>query len=331
MLGTHACSDTHGARHPAWACSPPRIGAAANREKHERADDGALRDLPRLGAPGLEVLPPGLTLRWLGTAGFALTCEGTTVLIDPYVTRLGLGDLLRTQVVHSSPEALSRWVPPADAVLVGHTHFDHALDVPAIARRDGCRVYGGTSMARVMALHGLQGQSIVVEQYEVLEIGPFSVTFVPSTHSKLLMGWRVPAAGEITCDALDRMVPRAFRCGQVWGIHITVGGVSFYHQGSADLVDDAELPRQVDVFLCGIAGRQCSPRYLERVIPRFDPQVIVPTHFDDFFTALGVPMRFTLGVDLAGFPGEVAKVSGATTVCTLDTRDTVYGVVDGPR
>ena len=253
-----------------------------------------------------------------------MTYEGTTVLIDPYVTRLGLGDLLQRKVVRSSGEALSKWVPAADAVLVGHTHFDHALDVPAIARRDGCSVYGGTSMARLMALHGLQQQSLVVEQYEVIEIGPFSVRFVPSAHSKLLMGWRVPAAGEITCAELDRMVPRAFRCGQVWGLHVTVGGVTFYHQGSADFVEDAELPRSVDVFLCGIAGRQCSPRYLERVIPRFDPQVIVPAHFDDFFTSLDVPMRFTPGVDLAGFPDEVAKVSSATTVCALDARDTVY-------
>ena len=71
-------------------------------------------------------------------------------------------------------------------------------------------------------------------------------------------------------------------------------------------------------------------RDLERVIPRLDSRVIVPTHFDDFFTALDMPMRFTLGVDLAGFPGEVAKASSATTVCTLAARDTVYGGIDGP-
>jgi len=306
------------------------IRAATNRGKHEYADRMALRDLPRLGSPGLEILPRGLSLRWLGTASFELTYEGTRLLIDPYVTRLGLRDLLRGQVVHSSREALSKWVPSADAVLVGHTHFDHALDVPAIAERDGCPVYGGTSVAHLMALHGLQRQAVVVGPYEPQQIGPFSVTFVPSVHSKLLMGWRVPAAGEITCDHLDRMVPRAFRCGQVWGIHVSVGGVTLYHQGSADLVDDAELPRGVDVFLCGIAGRQCSPRYLERVIPRLDPRVIVPSHFDDFFTALDMPMGFTMGVNLAGFPGEVARVSGATTVCALDASDTVYGGVDGP-
>jgi hypothetical protein len=43
-----------------------------------------------------------------------------------------------------------------------------------------------------------------------------------------------------------------------------------------------------------------------------------------------MPMRFTLGVDLAGFPGEVAKVSGATTVCALDSSDTVYVDIDAP-
>jgi len=300
------------------------IGAAVNRDKHERSDRAALRDLPRLGSPGLDHVAAGLSIRWLGTAGFALTSEDTTLLIDPYVTRLGLGDLVRWRVVPSSEEALSRWVPKADAVLVGHTHFDHALDVPSIARRDGCPVYGGSSLAYLMQLHGLSRQAVVVQPYEPREIGPFSVTFVPSAHSKLLLGRRVPAAGEITCDHLDRMVPRAFRCGQVWGIHVTVDGTSLYHQGSADLVDDAVLPRGVDVFLCGIAGRQCSPRYLERVIPRLDPAVIVPTHFDDFLSPLDAPMGFTLGVDLARFPGEVGDVSGATTVCVLDPADTVY-------
>ena len=149
------------------------IGAAANREKHERANRATLRELPRVGSPGLELLPSGLSLRWLGTAGFVLSYEGITVLIDPYVTRLSLGDLLRGRVVHSSGEALSRWVPAADAVLVGHTHFDHALDVPVIAGRDGCPVYGGTAMARLMTLHGLQHQAVVVQPYEVEEIGPF--------------------------------------------------------------------------------------------------------------------------------------------------------------
>ena len=69
-------------------------------------------------------------------------------------------------------------------LLLGHTHFDHALDAPAIARRDGCNVYGSGSVARLLGVHGLGNQAVVVEPYRTYEIGPFTVTFVPSRHSK---------------------------------------------------------------------------------------------------------------------------------------------------
>jgi hypothetical protein len=72
-------------------------------------------------------LPPGLELTWLGTAGFRLAYQGTVVWIDPYVTRLSLRDLVARRVVSSSELALEAWIDRADAVLVGHTHFDHAL------------------------------------------------------------------------------------------------------------------------------------------------------------------------------------------------------------
>ena len=39
--------------------------------------------------------------------------------------------------------------------------------------------------------------------------------------------------------SIDALSPGAYKCGQVWGIQIDVAGVSFYHQGSANLIDDA--------------------------------------------------------------------------------------------
>jgi hypothetical protein len=96
-------------------------------------------------------------------------------------------------------------------VLVGHTHFDHAVDAPAIARRFGCEAYGSNSLLNLMALHGLADRTVVVEPYRAYELGPFVVRFTP------------------------------------WGISIEVAGVRFYHQGSANLIDDAVRERGVDV------------------------------------------------------------------------------------
>ncbi len=76
-------------------------------------------------------LPPGVELEWLGTAGFRLTAEGTTLLIDPYLSRPSLRRVASRRPLPSSAAVVDRYVRGvADAILVGHTHFDHALDVP---------------------------------------------------------------------------------------------------------------------------------------------------------------------------------------------------------
>jgi L-ascorbate metabolism protein UlaG (beta-lactamase superfamily) len=288
---------------------------AATRGTHRERDRATVADL---AVPASDLgLPPGLEVRWLGVAGFVLSYEGTTVLIDPYVSRAPLGDMVRRRTVLPDRALVDRWVPRADAVLVGHTHFDHALDAPEIARRDGATVYGSTSAQHLLALHGLAERAVVVESHRVYEIGPFEVTFVPSVHSKLVLGLAVSQGGELTCEHLGDLCPQAYQCGQVWGIHIAVAGITLYHQGSADLVDAEVRHRDVDVMLCGIAGRQFTPGYLERILPRLEPRVIVATHHDDFFVPLGREQGFALGVDVARFPDEVAAVSRDFRVVTL--------------
>ena len=152
------------------------------------------------------------------------------------------------------------------AVLVGHTHFDHAVDAPALAARHRAPAYGSASLAHLVGLHGVGELAVEVEPHRRYEIGPFVVTFVPSKHSKLLFGRKVPMDGPLTCDALDGLAPTAYKCGAVYGIRLEVAGISLYHQGSANL-DDDELKRDpVDVFLAGVAGREVTPRYWDRVL-----------------------------------------------------------------
>lgn len=259
-------------------------------------------------------LPPGLELRWIGTAGFRLAYEGTVLWIDPYVTRLPLGDLVRRRVVPSDELAVARVVDAADAVLVGHTHFDHALDVPSIVKRTGATAYGSQSLDNLMRLHGLH--AAVVEPHREYEVGPFRFHFVPSVHSKLQLGLGIPYSGELTCDHLDHLTPQAYRCGQVWGIHITVAGMTFYHQGSADFLEAELRDKNVDVFLCGISGRRFTPRYVERIITALSPQMIVPTHYDDFFHPFD-ERRFSFNVNLTGFADEVRRASSTLPIYTL--------------
>jgi L-ascorbate metabolism protein UlaG (beta-lactamase superfamily) len=291
------------------------LAYAATRKGHDRVDQTVLADLA-VDASDLG-LPPGVDVRWLGVAGFAISAEGTTILIDPYVSRRPIGDMLRRRVWSSDAALLDQHVPKADAILLGHTHFDHALDTPALARRDGATVYGGTSARDLMGLHGLAAQAVEVDPHRVYEIGPFAVTFVPSVHSKLVLGLKVPNGGEITCEHLDDLTSQAYCCGQVWGIHIEVAGATIYHQGSADLLDDEIRHTDVDVFLCGIAGRQMSDGYVGRILPKLDPKTIVITHHDDFFRPLDGEQGLAFGVDVSRFTDEVAAVTTDARLVSL--------------
>jgi len=270
-------------------------------------------------------LPAGLELQWLGTAGFRLSYAGHHLLVDPYLTRLGLRQVFGRRRVRPSPEAIERHVPAASAVLVGHTHFDHALDVPFLLTRHGCDAYGSTSLRNLLQLHDLAKRANVVEFHKVYPIGPFEVTFVPSLHSKLVLGLKVPYDGELGCYRLEDLNAAAYRCGQVYGIHIAVAGVSFYHQGSANLIEDALRHRHVDYFLAGISGRGFTRNYTSRILRLLSPRVVVPHHHDDFFRALGEPMGFSFNVNFCGFVEEVAEVSRDFEVRCLDPLQAVGG------
>jgi L-ascorbate metabolism protein UlaG (beta-lactamase superfamily) len=274
-------------------------------------------------------LAPGLELEWLGVAGYRLTYEGHTLYLDPYLSRVPMSAVLRGTPAFADRALHERHLGDGHGrvagILVGHTHFDHAIDVPELARRFDTKVYGSGSLANLMGLYGLGDQAVLVEPGRRYELGPFVVTFVPSLHSKLLLGYAVPFDGELTCEHLDGLSPAAYRCGRVYGIHIEVAGTTIYHQGSANLIDD-QVPRGgVDVFLAAIAGRSFTDRYLSRILRALDPRVLVASHFDDFFRPLDAPLGFSLNVNLAALPEEVAAVTGDVGVAALEPMHTVAG------
>src|SRR5688500_1800815 len=248
------------------------LAFAARRGERRRSDHAAVEDVAWKKAP-IE-LPAGLELEWLGTSGFRISYQGHDLLIDPYLSRVPFGAMVQRRAIVPSWRAIAARVPRASAILIGHTHFDHAMDAPLIARELGANVYGSASMARLMRLHGAAPLAVEVEAHRTYPIGPFEVQFVPSRHSRLALGLWTPSDGELSCEQLDELTPQAYRCGQVWGIHVEVAGTTFYHQGSCDLIEGEMRHRGVDVLLAGIAGRRFTARYTERLLRRLEPRVI---------------------------------------------------------
>ncbi|HLK36767.1 MAG TPA: MBL fold metallo-hydrolase [Polyangiaceae bacterium] len=249
----------------------------------------------RPNALGRDGGPDGVRVTWLGTAGFAVEHRGHVVLIDPYVTRASLASCLLSPL-RPDADAIAAYVPRADAIVLGHTHFDHALDVPEIAKRTGARVFGSRSAAALCIAHGVPPDRVDVVERESTsaaverESGPFELRFVPSAHSRLVLG-RVPFAGDISDCGDIPMRAEAYRCGAVFGVEVKVGGRTLYHMGSAELVDENIHTAHADLLLMCVAGWTSTREFPERALHRVAAGAVLLAHWDDFLRPLGRPAR----------------------------------------
>lgn len=262
---------------------------------------------------------PPVRVRWLGTAGFEIVYEGTTLLIDPYLTRASLGHVLFGKL---EPDAalLRAHLPRADAIVAGHTHFDHALDVPMLARLTGATVFGSRSAVALCRSEHVPPDRIVLVEREagsepaVHEVGPFTLRFLPSAHSPLVLG-RVPFPGDIVDCAEVPMRAERYRCGAVFGVEIEVAGRRLYHVGSAEILASIGAPRDVDLALVCVAGWTTTPRFPERVARALAPSAVLLSHWDDFFRPLTEPARRLPAMQI---PRLVERLRGA-----LDRRASI--------
>jgi L-ascorbate metabolism protein UlaG (beta-lactamase superfamily) len=262
-----------------------------------------------------------VTVRWLGTAGFSIEHAGSVLLLDPYLTR---ASLLACTVapLRSDALAVARHAPRADAIVVGHTHFDHALDVPAIALSTGAMVFGSRSAATLCRASGVPETRVRdVErapgsQPIVAEVGPFRLRFVPAAHSRFLLG-RVPFPGEIAdCDDVPLRTEQ-YRCGAVFAVEIQVAGRTIVHMGSAELGATAFETREADLVLLCTAGWTSSPDLPERVARGLSPKAVLLSHWDDFFRPIEKGARMLPAMQVPRLVDRLAKASRDVRVGAL--------------
>jgi L-ascorbate metabolism protein UlaG (beta-lactamase superfamily) len=258
---------------------------------------------------------------WLGTAGFAIEHGGHVVLIDPYLTRASLARCVFAPL-RSEAELARRLVPRADAIVLSHTHFDHALDTPLIARETGARVFGSRSAVHLCRSHGLPKAQLECVEPDSgtapceAEVGPFRLRFWPGAHSALLFK-RVPFPGEIA-DCTDvPMRTEAYRCGAVFSTEIEIGGRRLFHVGSAELVERGWRVGPVDLALACVAGWTSTERYPERLVAALSPGAVLLHHWDNFFRGLDGRARALPGMRFAPLLDRLHAAAPRLSVGTL--------------
>lgn len=123
-------------------------------QAHPLSDEVLAR--ARTPAPTLE--EGDLEWTWLGIAGLRFRTKSGVVLVDPYLTRASLADIVLRSLAPNEA-LLEELLPEADAILIGHSHYDHLGDAPALSARTGALVLGSRTtchLSRALgALHCL--------------------------------------------------------------------------------------------------------------------------------------------------------------------------------
>ncbi len=139
-----------------------------------------MRHTAELSAPA----PSGVRLTWFGHSSFLVELEGKRLLLDPiWSERCSPLSVLGPKRFHPVPIALEA-LPPIDAVLISHDHYDH-LDyatVMALAERDlifvvplgvGAHLeYWGIAPSRIREL----------DWWQETEVGALRLVATPARH-----------------------------------------------------------------------------------------------------------------------------------------------------
>jgi L-ascorbate metabolism protein UlaG (beta-lactamase superfamily) len=145
--------------------------------KNRQAPDRV--DLPTT-APDLALLarPPGVGERarvtWLGHAGFLVQLDGVSLLVDPALKPSIFGGVRR----NLPPGVAIDQLPPIDAVLITHSHYDH-LDLPTLEAVKA-PVVAGLGLERWFRDRGLFATEL--GWWSTTTVRGVKITFVPAQH-----------------------------------------------------------------------------------------------------------------------------------------------------
>jgi L-ascorbate metabolism protein UlaG (beta-lactamase superfamily) len=256
---------------------------------------------------------PPIVLTYLGVAGWRMDSGDHTLLVDPYFSRVDVED--SHEVISPDATRIAAHAPErADAILVGHSHYDHVLDVPWVAARTGATILGTESTLNLARAAGAPASTLrLASPGDAIEIGPFAVRVFRGLHS--LTG-QPPAS--IPRDVALPMSAAAYGEGGTLQFLARAGDTSVLFIGTANFIESELDGVRADVAVIATGLRAKVPDYTCRLMRALGrPSLVLANHFDAFWEPLG-PKEMSIDddarKDLDAFAEEVHACAPETKV-----------------
>jgi len=269
-----------------------------------------------------------LQIVYLGASGLSLRHGDDHIFTAPFFSNPSLWQLAFSRI-KASPERFPAYMDDlasnASAILVGHAHYDHLMDVPLVARRmpATARIYGSRTTAHILAAAKLRQRIEVLNDKagdasragEWISIPNTSIRFMPllSGHAPHLGGIRL-YDGEYRKDR--RKLPRwpeDWRIGQPLSFVIdfldpvarTIRFRVFYQDAATEAPEGFPPPmrdgRAFDLAVICVASFDEVDDHPEALLARLRPRAVLLVHWEDFFQSQSEPIEPVPGTDVDEF------------------------------
>jgi L-ascorbate metabolism protein UlaG (beta-lactamase superfamily) len=255
-------------------------------------DRASLEDITWPPYPFIEPRIDAVTMTWLGTTTILFDDGETQILIDGFFSRPSIFDVTLRRPVSSNSATINRVMDEyrmrrLAAIIPAQSHWDHAMDVGALANRSSASILGSESTANIARGAGVpEDQILVAEPGASYTFGNFVVTMIVSPHGPVGWGGSVPMAGTID-EPLEQPAPvQAYREGQSYSIVIThPHGTTVVH-ASGGFIENGLDDVAADVVILGVGlveglGRDYVEKYWQAVVTSTRAKHVFPVHFDD--------------------------------------------------
>jgi L-ascorbate metabolism protein UlaG (beta-lactamase superfamily) len=241
-----------------------------------------------------------VTVTWFGVTTLLFDDGETQILIDGFFSRPTLVDILLERPVNNDAAVINYVLDEyrlrrLAAIIPVHSHFDHAMDIGAIANRTSASILGSASTVAIARGAGVPEDQITeaVEQ-QVYEFGKFAVTLLHSTHAPVGWSGSVPMAGSIDEPLVMPQPISAWREGGSYTIVIRHPQGTAIVQGSAGFSDTGALSGELaaDAVFLSVGGletlgREYAEQYWQSMVTTTGASTVYILHFDDFTRPLG--------------------------------------------
>ncbi len=257
-----------------------------------------LEDIALPPAPSATPAADGVTVTWYGVTTLLFDDGETQLLIDGFISRPSIVPIVLRRPVGNDVARINRFlnehqVERVAAIVAAHSHFDHAMDVGAIANRTGAAVLGSGSTAAIARGAGVpEAQIIVAERDATYVFGQFSVQLIPAPHAPIGWSGSVPLPGEINAPLRLPAPVTAFREGGSFAVHISHPAGAALVQASAGVFPRSLATLRVDTVFLGVGlleslGRDYMEKYWQASVTATGAKTVVPVHFEDYTQSFG--------------------------------------------